>query len=190
MNHIVFITGAPASGKSTIARKVAEYFPKSLHIQVDHLREMMVKGVEMPDHDWTEEASRQFQWARSTAIYMAKLYASQGVDVVIDDVCVPANFPDFYASLFADPAVRRVLLMPTPAALVGRLQKRAGPYDKFLADFLPWFYNFLEPMPKAGWLVLDTSDWTIEQTVDELLGRIGALPDESPDGSQTNAEKL
>jgi predicted kinase len=179
VNNIVFVTGAPASGKSTIARRIAEYFPKSLHLQVDHLRDMMVKGVELPDHDWNDEATRQFQRARSTAIYMSKLYASEGVDVVIDDVCVPADFPSYYQSLFDDPAVRRVLLLPTQAALLERMQKRAGPFDSFLAGVLPWLYSYLEPMPKEGWIVLDTSDWTIERTVEEILRRIGVLTDES-----------
>ena len=176
MNKIVFITGAPASGKSTIARRVAEHFPKSLHIQVDQLREMMVTGAEMPDHNWTDEAARQFQRARSTAAYMAKLHAEEGVDVFIDDVCVPENFPDYYKSLFTEAAVHRVLLMPTPDALIQRMEKRAGPFDKFLINFLPWFYSYLEPMPKTGWIVLDSSNWTIEQTVDELLDRIHASP--------------
>lgn len=189
MNNIVFVTGAPASGKSTIARRIAEYFPKSVHIQVDHLREMMVKGAELPDHDWTDEATRQFQRARYTASYMAKLYAGEGVDVVIDDVCVPDDFPNYYTSLFDDPAVHRVLLMPTQAALLDRMQKRAGPFDKFLADFLPWFYSYLEPMSKEGWIVLDTSDWTIERTVEEILRRIGVLTGESQFNSQAQEQK-
>ena len=157
---------------SLLNRQVAEHFPKSIHIQVDQLREMMVSGAEMPDHAWTDEATRQFQRARSTAAYMARLYAEEGVDVVIDDVCVPDNFPDYYKSLFTDDAVRRVLLMPTREALVKRMEKRAGPFDKFLVNFIPWFYSYLEPMSKTGWIVLDSSDWTIEQTVDELLDRI------------------
>jgi predicted kinase len=188
MTNIIFITGVPASGKSTVARKLAEHFPKSLHIQVDQLREMMVNGVELPDHSWNDEATRQFQRARSTAIYMAQLYAQEGVDVVIDDVCVPDDFPRYYESLFSDPTVYRVLLMPTEDALRARMEKRAGPFDHFLVDLLPWFFSYLQPMSKEGWIVIDTSDWTVEKTVQEVLTRIGAFEDESDSRLQANDE--
>ena len=101
MNEIVLITGMAGSGKSTVGRLVAEHFSKSMHIDVDQLRKMIVKGMEVPNKQgFSEEVHQQFQWARSTVIYMAQLYASQGVDVVIDDACVPPNFAEQYAPLF------------------------------------------------------------------------------------------
>ena len=172
MHKIALITGAPGSGKSTIARLLTQHFSKSLHLQVDHLREMMVNGIELPGGSWTDEATRQFQWARNTAIYMAQVYANQGVDVVIDDVCVPAEFAEHYSPLFNDPRARKVLLLPTADALIKRLQNRAGPYDEFLIKEVPWMYSYLDSMPKVGWMVLDTSEWTIEQTFNEELSRI------------------
>ncbi len=175
MNNIVFITGPSGSGKSTVSRQVAGHFPRSVHLQVDHLRDMMVKGAELPaGQEWNDEATRQFKLARSTAIFMARQYAAEGFVVVIDDVCAPADFADYYSSLFEDPAVHRILLMPTQAALIQRMQNRNGPYDQILIQFVPWFYNFLDPMPKAGWIVLDTGDMTVEQTVQEVLQRIEA----------------
>jgi gluconate kinase len=177
MNNIVFVTGPAASGKSTIAHLLAKQFPKSLHLQVDHLRDMMMNGNELPQGQaWNDETTRQFQWARSTATYMAQLYAREGVDVIIDDVCVPAEFADHYQQLFQDSAVHRVLLLPTQEALIERMQKRAGPFDEFLIEFVPWFYSYLDPMPKEGWIVLDTSEWTIEHAVQEVLRQIGAKP--------------
>lgn len=105
---------------------MAEHFPKSIHIRVDDLREMMVSGIELPKAPWTDEATRQFQLARSAATHMARLYAGAGIAVVIDDVCVPPEFARQYADLFSDPSVQRVLLLPTSTAMIERLRKRAG----------------------------------------------------------------
>lgn len=174
MHKIILVMGPPASGKSTIARRLAQHFPKSLHLPVDHLREMMVNGVQLPGAGWNDEITQQFQWARTTAIYMAQLYASHGFTVVIDDVAVPALFPDHYAALDGSLDTHRVLLLPTAAALTRRLQSRGNPFDQYLISEVPWFYSFLEPMPKAGWLVLDSSDWTVEQTVEAVLRGVGA----------------
>ncbi len=175
---IVLITGMSGSGKSTVGRLVAEHFSKSMHIQVDQIREMMVKDMDVPGaNGFTEATYQQFQWARLTVIYMAQLYASQGVDVVIDDVCVPPNFAEQYATLFENPAAYRVLLFPTTSALIERIKKRAGPWDRILIDKVPMVYSYLEPMPKDGWIVLDSGEWTIEQTVHEVLSHLGAVSD-------------
>ena len=69
MNRIVLITGMSGSGKSTVGRSVAEHFSKSMHIRVDQIREMMVKGMDVPgENGFTEATYQQFQWARFTAI--------------------------------------------------------------------------------------------------------------------------
>ena len=112
---------------------------------------------------------------------MAQLYASHGVCVVIDDVCVPADFVEHYAALFENPDVQRVLLFPKVSALIKRIEQRAGPWDKILVDKVPEIYRDLEPMKKDGWIVLDSSEWTIEQTVHELLSRIPALSGKAQD---------
>jgi adenylate kinase family enzyme len=94
MNNVIFITGMSGSGKSTISRGVAEHFSQAMHIDVDQLRQMMVTGRAKPSvrpEVVTEEWVKQLQLARSTATYMANLYASQRVEVVIDDFCWPPN---------------------------------------------------------------------------------------------------
>lgn len=173
MSNIIFITGMAGAGKSTVGRQVARHFEKCLFIQVDELREKMVKGYAIPqDGVFTEEIMTQFQMARSTAIYMARLYADQGVNVVIDDVCVPPNFVEQYATLFESPDVHRVLLHPTESVVIERIKKRGGPLEHI--PYVPVIYKFLDSMSKDGWIVLDSSEWTIEQTVNEILSNIAS----------------
>jgi len=174
MSNIIFITGMAGSGKSSIGRLVARHFPKCLFIQVDELREKMVKGYARPEGGiFTEEVIQQFQMARATAIYMARLYANQGVDVVIDDVCVPPNFVEQYAALFEIPETHRVLLYPKASIVIERIKQRGGPLEHI--KYVPVIYNFLDSMSKDGWIVLDSSEWTIEQTVNEVLSNIAPV---------------
>jgi deoxyadenosine/deoxycytidine kinase len=175
MNNIIFITGMAGAGKSTVGRMLARHFPKSLFIQVDELREKVVKGYAGPQGGvFTEEVMQQFQMARSTAIYMARLYADQGLEVVIDDVCVPPNFVEQYAALFEIPGVHRVLLYPRASVVIERITQRGGPLEHI--PYVPVIYSQLDSMSKDGWIVLDSSEWTIEQTVNEILARVASAP--------------
>jgi hypothetical protein len=65
-----------------------------------------------------------------------------------------------------------VLLLPTASKLIERMRKRGGPWEETLIQHVPWFYSYLDPMSKENWIVLDTGDWTIEQTVSEVLASI------------------
>jgi hypothetical protein len=57
MSNIVFITGAPGSGKPSVSHRAAENFPRSVHLPVDQPREMLVKGVELPQGQaWNMES--------------------------------------------------------------------------------------------------------------------------------------
>jgi deoxyadenosine/deoxycytidine kinase len=171
MNRIIFITGMAGAGKSSVARLVARHFQKSLYIQVDELREKMVKGYAIPENGvFTQEVVQQFQMARSTAAYMARLYASHGVDVVIEDVCVPSNFVEQYAALFEMPEVHCVLLYPKASVVIERIKQRGGPVEHI--QYVPMIYDFLDAMPKDGWVVLDSSEWTVEQTARAVIETI------------------
>lgn len=172
MKPVIFITGAPGSGKSSVARRLAEQYPRSLHLQVDQLREMMVSGLALPGGERTEEKTLQFQWARRTASFMAELYAAQDVTVIIDDVSIPEFFPEQYAELFQKPDMKRVLLLPELTALVERIQQRGGPHDSILATLVPRHYQFLETMNKDGWIVLNTANWSVEDTVNVIRSKI------------------
>ena len=171
MGRIVFITGMSGSGKSTVGRLLARRFDKCLFVQVDEVREKVVSGYARPeDGVFGEAAVEQFRLARAAVTDMARLYAEAGFDVVIDDVCVPFDFGEHYADLFDAEDVHRVLLYPSASVVTERIERRGGPLEHI--EYVPMIYDFLESMPKDGWIVLDSSGWTAERTVDSILSRI------------------
>lgn len=109
---------------------------------------------------------------------MAKLYNASGYDVVVDDVCIPEFFADQYTELFDrattnSSPVYKVLLMPQPATVIERARQRGGPnVEIFIEHGIPWIYSYLGSMDKAGWIVIDSSNLTIEETAEAALQRI------------------
>ncbi len=172
MTNIILITGCPGSGKSTIGRTIAEQFSLGIHLQVDVIRESIVKGFQAPG-EWTPEGIRQFALAREVATQWAHIYRDDGYHVVIDDVCIPEAFTEHYAGLVTQPKVTRVLLNPNRDALVERITKRGGPFmDFFLNVAIPDVQGIIQVMPKAGWIIIDSSNLSIEQTTQAVMERL------------------
>jgi hypothetical protein len=90
--------------------------------------------------------------------------------VVIEDVCVPSNFVEQYAALFEMPEVHRVLLYPKASIVIERITQRGGPMEHI--QYVPMIYDFLGAMPKDAWVVLDSSEWTVEQTARAVIETI------------------
>ena len=175
MARILFITGGPGSGKSSVARRVAEQFDKSFHLKVDELREGMVRGFAFPALPFPDEVATQFRVARRTASFMAREYADAGITFVIDDVPLPPDFADWYTDLFADERVVRVMLVPDGSTMIERARQRNGPFDDAIvaagADALGAYFGSI---PQQGWTVIDNSNSTLDETVSEVLARFMA----------------
>lgn len=169
MADIVLITGAPGAGKSTVGRALAERFDPSFHLKVDDLRENMVNGFILPEVPFTQELIEQFATVRRTATFMAQDFATAGVTFVVDDTPIPESFPEQYAGLYADNRVTRVLLRADDDAVVDRLRKRGGPFDDHLISLGPAVFNQeLSKLPTDGWHIIDSTNLSVDETVDEI----------------------
>ena len=84
----ILITGIMASGKSTIAQRVAEHLPKSVHLRGDMFRRMIINGrVDMlPQPD--EEALTQLRLRYQLAAQAADAYCAAGFSVAYEVVAV------------------------------------------------------------------------------------------------------
>lgn len=175
MNHILLIIGSPASGKSTLSREIAKRSKKGLHIPVDDLRTMVHGGIVHPGYEWPPELTEQLKLARHTAIDMAMRYRDSDFMVVIDDFWDLQSHLREYDPLNMLPNVNKVVLRADINVTIDRLRSRQEPsaFRNALEDAIKMvnagLAEYQEELIKQGWCMIDTSNDTIEESVERIL---------------------
>jgi chloramphenicol 3-O-phosphotransferase len=169
---IFLISGVPGAGKSTVARRLMERFPRGIHISVDSIRAAAVSGYADPTQPWTEETHRQFELAREVAAYWAGRYADAGFAVAIEDVINPEEGAEMVAALSPRP-VRRILLLPSGDTLLHRNATRTNKsFDtSVLVETIERLHEEFKGHDWLDWIVLQTDAETPEETVHRMLSR-------------------
>lgn len=163
---VMLITGAMASGKSTVAQLLAERLPRSAHIRGDAFRRMIVSGREEFTPEATAEATAQLRLRYRASAATADLYAGAGWTAIVQDVVI-GGFLDEYLALVRTRPLYLVVLAPRKAALATREEQRAK------SGYGPWTVDMLDHALKAGTprrgLWLDTTTQTPAETVEAIL---------------------
>ncbi len=170
---VYLIMGTPASGKSTVARALVQGFPKGLHLPVDDLRRMVVSGLADMSGDLSPALLEQLRLARESASKAAALYAAARFAVAIDDFW-SGEHPDRDYQL--SPGAHRIVLTPDIRTTLRRLYARdasEGAFKEVLAGVIRTLHPEIEAHPKVGWHVLDSSGWSVQETVDQILAVTG-----------------
>ncbi|ABX04779.1 MAG TPA: hypothetical protein DEF47_21435 [Herpetosiphon sp.] len=168
---IVVITGAPGSGKTTVAKHLAQRFDLSLHIPTDELRSWVVSGRVEPIPVLTPPAIEQLRLAREVVSTTAGLYQKHGYSVIVDDVLTSADLQAMFAQ--ADQSqLHKILLCPVFERVIERNYERYRQFDQ--QKWQPVIANIYQDLcrhntPDQGWIVLDTSNLNVTQTVDAIL---------------------
>lgn len=174
---LFIIIGAPAAGKSSTGRAVAERFPRSLHIPVDDLRDMVRSGLSLPSPEWQPEFRRQLSLARLSAVDMARRYRRAGFTVVVDDFIDPGGLAE-YNQAFAKGRVVKICLRPDRAAAVARNAARATNDDEraYLEEGIMVTYAEIEAqaaqLESDGWVFVDNTHLAIEETAEKITAMV------------------
>lgn len=170
---IVFLTGPPGGGKSTVGRLVAEAFDRSVHIDADVVRESIVGGFIVPSASMGDEGIEQFALQREIVISWALRMSEAGYVPVIDDAPVPhGHFVQQYASLLALPSVRPVILRAEGDVVRERIRARGGPFDEMLVNVVDDALSLLDDLDRERWHTVDSTDLTVEESAAAIVAHL------------------
>lgn len=167
--NIYLITGPAGSGKSSVTKALAKKFKRSAVIEVDTLR-AMVKGGYVRPWPYNEEVDLQLSLAAKNACDIAINFVKNDFTVFIDDV-VGRKLLEQYSEFFKDKNFKAVLLMPSMESLLKRFDDRGD--NKDLRERTTELHKrFLEKKDKLNWQIIDSTNQTLEETVEEIYKEI------------------
>lgn len=162
------ISGVPGAGKTTVARLLAAQFPRACHIEGDLIHHhLIVSGGIAPHERPHEEAERQLRLRRRNVCLLADSFADDGFVPVIDDVVVSNSVMETYQELLRTRPLVFVQLAPT----IEVIKERDAARHKQVFEIWSHLDTLMrDSMHRVG-LWLDTSNMTVEETVDAILAR-------------------
>ena len=178
MKPIFLVVGPPAVGKSTTSRLLAAQFPKSLHIPVDDVRNMVISGLLLPAAHWSENLAQQVTLARKSAVQIALNYNEAGYAVVIDDFWDYDHLSD-YQALLEHPGLHKVVLYPNQETAHQRNLQRSGasPSRAYIDEGIQIVYQQLHSVVpqllQQGWVVVNSTALSAPETVSAILQQCG-----------------
>jgi cytidylate kinase len=168
--RIILITGIMAAGKSTVAQRLAEQFPRSVHLRGDLFRRMIVNGEAKMALELSPEAYEQLRLRYQLAITAARQYRAAGFTVIYQDIIVGDDLVEVIDQLAGEP-LAVIVLCPTAEAVSAREEERnkTGYSSTFtVADFDRYLRM---ATPRVGFW-LDSSDLSVEETVEMILANL------------------
>ena len=176
MTAVWLVTGAQASGKSTVAELLAQRFERGVHVRGGQFHRWAVRGwVHVGDPE-EAEARRLLDLRYRLSSHVADEYAAAGFTTVVQDNIYGFDVEAWLDRIAARPA-HLVVLRPRVDVVEARDAERRRTTGKvaYRGGFTPAINDehVAGTRPDLG-LWLDTSEQTPEQTVDEILSRAEA----------------
>ena len=167
---VILLTGVMAAGKSTVAQRLAERLPMSVHLRGDVFRRMIVNGRAEMEAGYSELAFEQLRLRYQLAAVTSDLYCAAGFSVVYQDVIIGPILREVVERLSANQPLHVIILCPSPEVIAAREESREKTgYSTWTPEELD--HELRTNTPRIG-LWLDTSALSVEETVEIILARL------------------
>jgi chloramphenicol 3-O phosphotransferase len=134
MSRIVFLNGAPSTGKTTLARALHATLPGPVFYQsLDDFR-----GSIRPEFWLNGRVPGLFERVVDTYVACLREVAAHGLDVVAESLILPTDLPR-YAELFGDFDQRMIGITCPLAEIRRREAQRTDRYNGFLEPDVPTY---------------------------------------------------
>ena len=164
----VIITGAPAAGKSTVSRLVAERLTRSALLNGDVVNELLVNGRVWALGEPADEAARQVRLCNQNLCALAANFADSGFTPVIDSVIPDREQLDFFLHALSPRHVLLVVLAPSISVCRYRNTIRHREEQFFFDDYETLTAGMRDAFGTVGWW-FDTSELTPDDTATQIL---------------------
>jgi hypothetical protein len=175
MSGIWLVTGAQASGKSTVADLLARRFPRGVHVRGGQFYRWAVQGwvhVGEPDEG---EARRLLDLRYRLSSTVANEYSAAGFTTVVQDNIYGVDVDRWFGRITSTPKYL-VVLRPTVEVVEARDLERQRTQGKvaYRGGFTPAINDVHVAATRRDiGLWLDTSEQSADQTVEEIVARAG-----------------
>lgn len=177
--RLILITGIMAAGKSTIAQRLAERLPKSVHLRGDLFRRMIISGRAEMGVELSPEALAQLRLRYELAALTTARYLATGFTVVYQDIIIGKGLLEVLP-LHQGRPLHLVVLCPDPAVVAGREANRHKRGYGNADDIVNFDQVLRTETPRLG-LWLDTSNLSVDETVEQILNGLAQARVETHD---------